>query len=549
MQFNLIDEKWIPVKRRDGTPDMIAPWEVTDKFDENPVVALNAPRPDFNGALIQFLIGLVQTLAAPTNRIEWKMKLNKPPKPEELKTKFASVQHAFELGGEGPRFMQDFERNGGKKWDVSFLLLDSPGENTLENYQDHFVKRGRVNVLCPACAATALFTLQINAPYGGVGHQSSIRGGGPLTTLVLGQRSDTESLWGTIWINILENQTVLNVFGNSMKPRDEDKFLWLVPTRKSDKDGGVETTPEDVHPAHIFWSFSRRIVLNIENLNSVKCDICGTPTIHGIKNYKALTFGTSYTGSWIHPLSPHRRVNQQPFPRQAQPGGITYRHWLGLIQEDQGTLSEPALVVHRFRENQTESDSTYRLWAFGYDTDPKRPTKARCWYEGQMPLIQIDPSVRDEYEQSVASLIRAASEIASNTRSAVKKAWFRRPGDKKGDVSFLDNGFWQNTEQAFYEVLHGLKTALESGKDTIENRKAWHFSLCTEALKLFDAYAWEGPIEDSDPKRIVIARSDLEKFNRSKKIKGLLDLPVEQRAKDAVVKKTKKAKTKDEFNS
>ncbi|MGO9954161.1 MAG: type I-E CRISPR-associated protein Cse1/CasA [Dissulfurispiraceae bacterium] len=109
MQFNLIDEKWIPIKRRDGTEENIAPWEVTDGFIENPVVSLNAPRPDFDGSLIQFLIGLVQTTAAPANRIEWKLKLNKPPETDELQMKCATVRHAFELAGDGPRFMQDFD--------------------------------------------------------------------------------------------------------------------------------------------------------------------------------------------------------------------------------------------------------------------------------------------------------------------------------------------------------------------------------------------------------------------------------------------------------
>lgn len=532
MQFNLIDEAWIPVKRRDGAELKIAPWQVTDGFAENPIVLLNAPRPDFNGALIQFLIGLVQTVAAPADRIEWKKKLYQPLPPDELKNLFSSVKHAFNLGGDGPRFMQDFDRNGGKEWDVSFLLLDSPGEHTLENNQDHFVKRGRVNTLCLACAATALFTLQINAPYGGVGHQSSIRGGGPLTTLVLSQRNGIGSLWETIWINVLENHSFLSACCNSDKQEQKYIFLWLSPTRTSEKDEGHETMPQDVHPAHLFWSFSRRIVLKLENFESKVCDLCGASIAFGIRNYKALTFGISYEGPWLNPLSPHKRSNNKIFPLQAQPGGITYRHWLGLVQEDQRTLSEPALVVHRFRENPPEPNNTYRLWAFGYDTDPKRPTKARCWYEAQMPLIQVDYSFRAVYEQLVASLIKAATEIASNTRNAIKKAWFRRPGDVKGNMYFLDSDFWNHTEEDFYRALSNLKNAFDSGKDGIEVHKTWYRTLTDESLKLFDIHAWNGPVEDADPKRIVVARNDLNKFNHAKKIQELLGLWVERKAPD-----------------
>jgi|GEM_PF-2865700 len=65
MVFNLINEKWIPVRRLDGKREIIAPWQVTDNIGSNPIVSLDANRPDFNGALIQFLIGLVQTTMAP----------------------------------------------------------------------------------------------------------------------------------------------------------------------------------------------------------------------------------------------------------------------------------------------------------------------------------------------------------------------------------------------------------------------------------------------------------------------------------------------------
>ncbi|MGG2362666.1 type I-E CRISPR-associated protein Cse1/CasA, partial [Salmonella enterica] len=81
------------------------------------------------------------------------------------------------------------------------LLIESPGANTLKKNLDHFVRRGRVEVLAPAAAAMALFTLQTFAPSGGAGHRTSLRGGGPLTTLV---RPGTvaglsDALWPLLW--------------------------------------------------------------------------------------------------------------------------------------------------------------------------------------------------------------------------------------------------------------------------------------------------------------------------------------------------------------
>ena len=144
MQFNLIDEKWIPVRRRDGSPDRIAPHEVTQGFADNPVEALDAPRPDFNGALIQFLIGLVQTTAAPGDEDDWEEWLISPPLPESLHKRFLSVHGAFNLGGNGPRFMQDFEELSSEYGGMEGLLIESPGAHARELNIDHFIKRNTV---------------------------------------------------------------------------------------------------------------------------------------------------------------------------------------------------------------------------------------------------------------------------------------------------------------------------------------------------------------------------------------------------------------------
>ena len=71
ISINLLDERWLPVRRANGDKDHIAPCQLTADYGQNPVVALDAPRPDFNGALVQFLVGLLQTACAPSRRDEW----------------------------------------------------------------------------------------------------------------------------------------------------------------------------------------------------------------------------------------------------------------------------------------------------------------------------------------------------------------------------------------------------------------------------------------------------------------------------------------------
>ena len=522
MEFNLIEERWIPIRRKSGREEQIAPWEVTDFHESDPVISLNAPRPDFNGALIQFLIGLVQTTTPPEDEDDWENLFDKPPSPHDLKKSFEIVKHAFNLGGNKERFMQDFDEIEAVPQNISGLLIDSPGENTLKNNADHFIKLRNINYMCPSCAATALFALQTNAPAGGVGYRVSLRGGGPLTTLVVGAGEGANSLWQTIWLNILEKDDFLGICCDSKKKDDSDIFPWMAKTRTSEKHTGRDTTPEDTNPAQMFWGMPRRIRLNIGDAKPGMCDICGCATDIAIKSYRTKNYGVDYIGPFLHPLSPHSRKDNVPFPVHAQPGGVNYRHWLGLVQKDNQNNREPAFVVHKFILRQRD-DWPFRIWAFGYDMDNM---KARCWYESTMPLLPLGKEIREEYENDIAGMVMAASEVVKNLRSCVKAAWFKRTKDKKGNMSFIGARFWQNTEENFYDALHNLKISLEEGNECGLIRQGWHKLIYRTSLSLFDEVAWNGPVEDADPKRVVLARRELEKKNNSKKIREeLLDLP------------------------
>ena len=69
--YNLIDEPWLPVRRRSGTVVNIQPWRVTEGIDEDAFIGFAWPRPDFNGAAHELLIGLLSSAAAPEDDDEW----------------------------------------------------------------------------------------------------------------------------------------------------------------------------------------------------------------------------------------------------------------------------------------------------------------------------------------------------------------------------------------------------------------------------------------------------------------------------------------------
>ena len=95
-RFNLLFDSWIPVKTREGgNKSLIKAYEIVQKD----IIGLDAPRADFNGALMQFLIGLLQTVLAPKNPREWRTLFNQPPSEEDLKGTFEEIKDAFYLDG------------------------------------------------------------------------------------------------------------------------------------------------------------------------------------------------------------------------------------------------------------------------------------------------------------------------------------------------------------------------------------------------------------------------------------------------------------------
>jgi len=523
--LNLIHDPWIPVRRRGDQREWIAPWQLTDGHDTDPIVALDAPRADFQGALAQFLIGLLQTAAPPDpgKGIDWDRWLEEPP-PERLRELFSLHADAFELGGDSARFLQDFHPLDGDQKPISSLLIESPGANALRNNTDHFIKRGGIHQICPACAATALFTLQTNAPSGGAGHRTSLRGGGPLTTLVAldpkGDRLEA-SLWRDLWLNVLPRANLANMTGNLQLTEPTAIFPWLAQTRISGK-RGQDTLPQHAHPLQMYWGMPRRIRLDLDIPTQGECDICSTASDNLISHYVTKNYGINYAGAWEHPLTPHYidEKSGMPMPSHAQPGGFSYRHWSSWVAP--GKARKPALVVSHFHKERRMDGAQLRLWAFGYDMDNM---KARAWHETTVPLYLLpEGGERERFIRQVDNLIDAATQAAYYTQSAIKEAWFSRPGDANGDTTFIRQEFMERTETMFYTLLRENHEAAMKGDDALPLREQWLRRLRTEAERLFTERAESGALDEGELARIARAHINLRKRLFGKALYELLGL-------------------------
>lgn len=507
--MNLIYDPWIPVRRADGGPPVrIAPWQLTEGLTSNPILAVASPRPDFDGALTQFLIGLLQTTCTPDIR-GWRLWRETPPPPDELKQRFSSVAEAFELEGK-VAFMQDqTPAELDKTFPIAALLIGSPPE---DSETDLFIKQGSIKQLCPHCAAAALFSIQTDSPEGGRGYRTGLRGGGPLTTLVLG-----ETLWQTCWLNVLEktNWQVQGTESDDFEPTQ--RFPWLGKTRTSEgKPPEGVTTPLDVPPEQQFWAMPRRLRLLKEAGAAQDCDICGANSTELFRQIKTRNYGVNYQG-FEHPLSPHYLKEGQKLPVHPNPGGIGYRHWLGLVENGDDHI--PARVIQQFRKRLRRDGL---LWAFGYDM---KSNKARCWYDARMPILTLPEELEATFKDIVLRLVTVAGKVADELRSKVKEALFGE-GTARGSLNFVQTDFWSETESAFYEHLGQLRDTLPVDPNAHAVMENWLKTLRQAALRIFDRHSQTGEFDAVSPRRIALARNNLGKFLASSQVREkILGLP------------------------
>ncbi len=536
--MNLLEAPWIPVRDAAGRQRWIAPHQLTENIDTCPIVAVDSGRPDFNGSLVQLLIGLVQTAWERSGQ-DWDRDeaVDAPPTPAQLQVLFAPLAQAFGFDGDGPRFMQDRTLGADDKPvenDIAALLIDTPGEQALKFNTDHFIKRGRVEAICPDCAAAALFTLMTNAPSGGAGHRTSLRGGGPLTTLVVydpqpaerGKSGPARALWRDIACNVLE----ADAMHQQCDPRKTDlkfTFPWL--GTQAELQPREETQPLDAHPAHMYWAMPRRIRLDFEATEAGHCNLCGRAHERLLTRYLTKNYGLNYKGPWRHPLSPYYQSKQAeaPLPMHPQADGLGYRHWLGWVLGVSGDSKRivPATVLKAFRATRTTPE--YRLWAFGYDMDNM---KARCWYDATFPLFELtlrDPSGTDRLHGLLESVLAAAEHAARSLRWAVRDAWFG-DGEARGDLSFIDAQFWSVSEEAFFACLRKIDALMkQDAANAIDAstgpRKAWVDTLRRLALNLFDQLAASGDVAAGNPRRLGDAHRLLKNQlgNRLDEVAGL----------------------------
>ena len=463
--MNLLSDPWMPIRRRSGKQERIKPMQITEDWDADPVMEFVSPRPDFNAALMQFLLGLLQPLELLQKDRDRKKLLATPLSPQELQKAWAAWVPSFNLDGAGPRFMQE---QGLDAWtEIGVLLLDEPGEQTKKLNKDLFIKRDRVQGLCFSCAAQALFAMQTNAPAGGAGYRTGLRGGGPLTLLwQLQGEKGVLPLWQQLAANLILAPEFYPHAPLRTSTTPRDLFPWLAAPGSQGKQA-ADITLEMVHPAQVYWAMPRRYLFELTEVNEGVCDLCGScePLLRQIAQSN---YGRNYVGEWRHPLSPHyemgKGTQKETLPVHPQPDGIGYRHWLALAYGTSTGRIPPQVLLHRRQLQGLAPKLGY--WANGFDMDNM---KVRNWHDARLPDVQCALGQEEAFVQRVEFLLQGAEQSLYYLGQAIKEAWYSQEADKRAKsykADFVKPQFWAATEAGFYRNLEALSQMQDIQNDT-----------------------------------------------------------------------------------
>ncbi len=517
---SLVRHAWIPVALESGQRVFVRPCDISQPMADGPhegqaMIRIVTGRPDCDISLTEFLIGLLAVSCGPVSDDDWHARYRRPPSTTELEAAFAPFEPAMMLDGEGPRFFQDYHAFEGRNWPSSTLFCDSPGDNTIKENGDHFVKRERFHTLSRSGSAIGLLTLQSIAPSGGSGQYTALRGPGPISTIVfpVSAIGVAPTLWEIIWANVPKDFHVeISEIANA--------FPWMRASRTA-ADAGI-TTPEHkgVHKAQCFFGMPRRIRLNFSRETDGRaCDFLGLSDTSFVESFEMKSGGIDYS-AWagVHPLTPTWKSKPQDQFRSSQlrSSRVGYRQWGDFTTSSD--LAVPAKSVREFRSRlgdlSAEDKKRLRIFATGYVFKPGQATTLD-FGEALLPLIITGDNACDaEISQLARNWVEAADNVASQLVSSVKRGLYGkdkagRAGRDSTVLGAVKSRFWADTEVDFYAKLRAAADAIEAHKgpglidDIGELRQAagqsWHTPLRRAALEIFDDTV---PIHDAESARI-----------------------------------------------
>jgi len=181
MNYNLLDEKWIPVLYNDGRTDRVGIKAAFKEAGHIRQIAASNPMDRF--AILRFLIALLYWCKGNPSTDDF-TDLDKP-FPESWFKKLEDQKSCFDLFAENKRFCQALTHSKPvpDRLTVNYLIQEVPTKTNFNHFRHAIDKK---DGLCPACCAIGLLRIPIFSTSGGKGKSPGINFKPPIYLILLG---------------------------------------------------------------------------------------------------------------------------------------------------------------------------------------------------------------------------------------------------------------------------------------------------------------------------------------------------------------------------
>lgn len=282
--MNLLEDAWIPV-RADGGAGTFRLLTYRELLCNAGDWQISLPRDDLELACLQLLVCMTQVMFLPEDDRALRARLAEPLSPNDFSASVAPCREWFDLDHPTQPFMQSRGVKSAEDTPIQKLLIGLPEGNN----HAFFNEAGEVRNLSGPLAAIALFNQASNSPSFGGGFKGSLRGGAPITTLVVGK-----TLRETIWRNVLTRPRIAERQIN-MPGFDQDQPTWVKPIKEK----------ETIHWNEIglmrglFWQPARVQLVKAEV--NMPCDVLSGVAVPVYTAFRKEKFNFTVEGVWPHP--------------------------------------------------------------------------------------------------------------------------------------------------------------------------------------------------------------------------------------------------------
>jgi len=177
--YNLLEEKWIPVLRSNGKFDHVGIYTALNEADRIRCIAAGNPMDRM--AILRFLLALLYwCMGNPPDKMDKQFCEGFP---ADWLSKLFDKKDCFNLLSQEKRFYQ-YQKLNDKKLTSNYLIHEIPTGTNLWHFRH---STDAVNGLCPACCAMGLLRLPLFSTSGGRGKPPGINAKPPIYVLPFGK--------------------------------------------------------------------------------------------------------------------------------------------------------------------------------------------------------------------------------------------------------------------------------------------------------------------------------------------------------------------------